>query len=53
MKNFLKKYKEVVRCIAFIPMALFIPVFPINCILLGIQLTAFFNMFYIGWGYKS
>ena len=53
MKNFLKKHKEVLRWISFIPMAALIPDCPINFIFLSIQLTAFFTMFYIGWDYES
>lgn len=52
MKTKLKKYKEVMRWIAIIPLAALIPVPPINLILLVIQLTFFGLMFYVGWWYE-
>lgn len=52
MKTKLKKYKEVMRWTAIIPVAALIPVMPINLILLVIQLTCFGLMFYVGWEYE-
>lgn len=52
MKKSLIKHKEKFRLIACIPAAAIIQVFPINAILLTIQLTCFGIMWYIGWNYE-
>lgn len=53
MKEEIKKRKELIRIISFIPTAAIIPVYPINIVLLGIQLTCLCLMFWVGWEYND
>lgn len=53
MKQKLKRYKEIFRVISFIPSAALVQVYPINIVLLGIQLFCFAIMFYVGWNYEN
>lgn len=48
MRKKLGRYREIIRVGAFIPFAAFIQVWPINIILLGVQLTCIGIMLYIG-----
>ena len=52
MKKFFKRNKEVIRILALIPSAMLIPIYPIDLILLTIQLSCFGIMFWIGWDFE-
>jgi hypothetical protein len=49
IKTKLKKYKEVIRWTGMIPLAVLVPIMPVNIILLAIQLICLELMYYVGW----
>lgn len=52
MKQFFKRNKEVIRIMTLIPGAAIFPFYPINMILLAIQLSCLGIMFWIGWNFE-